>query len=171
MKFVFTALLTFLAITPVHAQVEAQAATAAPAWVCGLEFQGEAQGFKILIGEYKFKGTGDLRCVSANGVEAVYPVVVKMKALPLSPQISLGWMELYGLSTQISLFNTAPEALLGKYIIAQAQGAFIGGIGAITAVHVDEPGLALQVSLQLVHGLGINLGLNELEIKVDGRRL
>ena len=130
-------------------------------------FKGTAKGVKILVGSYKFSGKGNLLCVSPTGQTADYPVTVTMNAAPLSPQISLGYMQLSGQAVEFSLFNLNPEDVLGTYYIAQGQAAVAGGVGVITAAKVGLPELALQISLQFARGLGVNLGLNKMHIELD----
>jgi hypothetical protein len=147
------------------ANTEAQAARrSAPLWVCQLGFTGNATGFKIILGYYSFNGTGRVNCVSAIGDTVSYPVSLRMKAAPLSPSIALGKYELYGQSAKISLFNTNPDDLLGRYMIAQTHATILGGVGAITAIKVGNPQLALAVSLQFSRGFGVDLALNQLII-------
>lgn len=142
----------------------------APAWACNLYFKGEAHGFKVLFGKYEYEGKGDLNCISFSGEKAHYPVNVAMKAQPLSPQIAFGRMELTGQAAEISLFDTSPESILGSYLVGQAQGAIIGGVGIITATRIDLPTIALKVSLQFTKGFGVNLGLNKMDITLDQER-
>lgn len=139
----------------------------APAWACNLSFKGEAHGFKILFGNYHYNGKGNLNCVNLTGQTVHYPVKVTMKAKPLSPQIAFGHMELFGQAAEIALFDSAPESILGSYLVAQAQGAVIGGVGIVTATRIDLPTLALKVSLQFAKGFGVNLGLNRMDITLD----
>lgn len=139
----------------------------APAWACSLNFTGTAKGLKVIVGDYKFSGKGNLLCVSPTGQTADYPVTVTMKAAPLSPQISFGYMQLTGQAVEFSLLNLNPEDILGTYYVAQGQAAIAGGVGVITAVKVGIPDLALQVSLQFARGLGVNLGLNKMTIALD----
>jgi hypothetical protein len=141
-------------------------AVQAPAWACSMSFKGVARGIKILVGTYKFTGKGNLLCVSPTGQTADYPVNVTMHAAPLSPQISFGYMELFGQAVEFSLFNLQPEDVLGTYYVAQGQAAVAGGVGVITAAKVGLPQLAIQVSLQFARGLGVNLGLNKMKIEL-----
>lgn len=143
----------------------------APAWACSLDFQGTAEGVKLLVGKYTFNGTGNLSCVSPSGQTAHYPVTITMNAAPLSPEISFGHETIYGQAADISLFNTDPEALLGSYYVAQGQAAVVGGVGIITMVRVGMPQLDVKVSLQFARGFGINIGLNKMIIALDQSRL
>ncbi|MBO9667553.1 MAG: hypothetical protein J7501_12160 [Bdellovibrio sp.] len=163
MKKAFLALAIVLGATSAHAFT-------APAWACNLNFKGEASGFKVILGNYQYDGKGTLSCMSPTGETAEYPVTVKMKAKPLSPQVALGHMTLTGQAAEIALFDTNPESILGTYYVAQAQGAIIGGVGVITATRIDLPTMALKVSLQFARGFGVNLGLNRMEIALDQDR-
>ena len=91
-------------------------------------------------------------------------------ATPVAPLIGIGYMELYGESLQIALSNGTPKALLGQYLIAQAHAAVVGGIGAITAVRAADHNLSFTVSLQLVQGLGVDLGFTQMKLELDPTR-
>lgn len=143
---------------------EAQAKKGAPLWVCHLGFKGTAKGFKILLGKYRFHGTGRLSCVNIIGQTVSYPVALDMRAKILSPGVAIGKYRMYGTSAEISLFNCDPDELLGKYMIAQAHATLIGGVGVITAVKLGNPQLALTLSVQVSKGLGLDLSLNQLRI-------
>jgi hypothetical protein len=75
-------------------------------------------------------------------------------------------MELNGQSMEFGLLDATPKSLFGEYIVAQAQGAIIGGVGVLTATKVGFPDLALKISLQFARGFGINLGVNTMHIKL-----
>lgn len=160
MKKVILAIAMVLGVSQAHA-------FQAPAWACSMNFKGTAKGVKLLVGSYKFSGKGNLFCVSPTGQTADYPVTVTMNAAPLSPQISLGYMQLSGQAVEFSLLNLNPEDILGTYYIAQGQAAVAGGVGVITAAKVGLPELAIQISLQFARGLGVNLGLNKMHIELD----
>jgi len=155
-----------LAIALVLGATQAHAFTA-PAWACSLSFKGQAQGLKVILGKYSFNGKGNLFCASPTGQHVDYPVKVTMNAKFLSPQIALGNLKLNGQAAEFSLFNTNPADVLGTYYVAQGQAAIAGGVGAITAVKVGFPELALQVSLQFARGLGVNVGVNKMVIALD----
>lgn len=155
-----------LAIAMVLGAAQAHAFTA-PAWACSLSFKGEAEGLKVIVGNYTFDGKGSLLCVSPTGQHVDYPVTVTMNAKKFSPQISFGHMQLAGQAVEFSLLNMNPENVLGTYYVAQGQAAIAGGVGVITATKVGLPELALQVSLQFARGLGVNLGLNKMVIALD----
>lgn len=156
-----------LALAIGFAGLQAQAVQS-PAWFCTLGFKGTAVGAKLLIGAYHFDGKGSLDCVNPTGQNVTYPVRVTMNAKALSPQISLGFMNLYGRSAQIGISSSRnPAVLLGDYYIAQAQAAVIGGAGIITAVHANDSSVALKVALQLTSGFGINLGMNRMRVTLD----
>lgn len=158
-----------LTIALVLGAAQANAATA-PAWMCRLDFSGTAAGVKIVIGNYEFKGKGDLDCISATGEQAHYPVTVEMGASALSPQIAFGKLDLRGMAADIALGSQNPEDILGNYYVAQGQASVLRGVGVITAVHASLPQFALKVSLQFAKGFGINLGLNKMVIALDNSR-
>lgn len=135
-----------------------------PLWVCHLAFKGHAKGFKILFGKYRFDAIGNLRCISIFGKKVHYPVSLTMNALPLSPGIALGKYKVYGQSGEISLFNCDPDELLGKYMIVQAHATLLGGVGAISAIKLGNPQLALALSLNVQKGFGFDVSVNQLRI-------
>jgi hypothetical protein len=160
MKKAILAIALFLGVSQAHA-------ITAPAWACSLSFKGEGHGLKLLVGDYKFAGKGNLLCATPTGQVADYPVTVTMNAKKLSPQIAFGTMKLAGQAVEFSLFNLNPEDVLGTYYVAQGQAAIAGGVGIITAAKVGLPQLSIQVALQFARGLGINLGLNKMVIALD----
>ena len=144
---------------------KAEAAEAGgPLWVCQIGFKGEAKGFKVLFGKYKFEAAGNMNCVSILGHTVHYPVWLTMNALPLSPDVAIGKYKVYGQSGEISLFNCDPDELLGKYMIGQAHATILGGVGAITAVKLGNPQLALALSINVQKGFGFDLSVNQLRI-------
>jgi hypothetical protein len=164
-------------VTALTLIVGTQAATAnteksvskSPAWICSLNFNGVSKGVQIIIGFSEFKGSGTLKCKSAANEKVTYPVVVKMGASPIAPAISLGYMELYGEALQFALSNGTPEALLGDYLMAQGRASIIGGVGVITAVRAAQKDLSLTISLQLVHGLGLDLGFTRMNLSLASK--
>ncbi len=46
--------------------------------MCRLYFAGTAEGVKVIIDNYEFKGQGELDCISATGQQAHYPANVEM---------------------------------------------------------------------------------------------
>ncbi len=165
MKTIITKTIVALAIIAAGMSASAQNEVV-PGWVCSLNFKGVSQGLQILIGFSEFKGTGTLRCTSTLGEKISYPLNVKMGAAPLAPTISIGYMELYGESLQFALSTGAPHALLGDYLIAQGRAAIIGGIGAITAVRAADENLSLTLSLQLIRGIGLDLGFTSMNLSL-----
>jgi hypothetical protein len=159
-----------LALAVVLGAASAQATTSAKAsqaWNCSFGFNGVSTGVKIFIGFYNFNGKGSLQCVSDAGETVTYPVKVTMRAAPLSPSISLGVMHLYARALDFRIENQSPLDVLGTYSLAQGQAAVIGGLGVVTALHETSPNFALKLSLQLAHGLGVNLGLNRMHVELD----
>jgi hypothetical protein len=135
-----------------------------PLWVCQMGFRGEAKGFKVLLGKYRFQADGTMNCVSMFGHIVHYPITLSMNALPLSPGVAIGKYKVYGQSGEVSLFNCDPDELLGKYMIAQAHATILGGVGAITAVKLGNPQLAVGLSINVQKGFGFDVSINQLRI-------
>ncbi|MBX2996448.1 MAG: hypothetical protein KF681_16625 [Bdellovibrionaceae bacterium] len=138
---------------------------ARPAWVCGLAFEGESQGLQFIIGSFRTVAYGELNCTDGLGGEYHRPVRVSMGTKFISPAIGIGTFRLAGVSAEISLFNLHPDVLLGQYVVAQGQVAFVGGVAAFTAVKVQPPQIAAQVSIQLLSGFGAHLGFHKMTIE------
>lgn len=160
-----------LALVVTGALAEAKSRISPTAWACSMGFDGQAKGVKLVIGYYRYDGRGTLNCISASNERVSLPITVTMRAAPLSPTLALSNMELRGIAANISLLNTYPEAILGTYGVLQGSLAFIGGVGAITAVHTELPSVTVNLSLQLVRGFGVNLGINRMVIALDESRL
>lgn len=142
-----------------------------PAWLCNLNFNGVSKSVQIIIGKSEFNGKGTVRCVSASKEQVEFPVLVTMETKPIAPKIGLGKMHLYGEALQIALLNGAPESLLGNYLVLEGRAAVIGGVGVIAAVSANDERLAFNVSVQLIKGLGFDLGFRKMNISLDMSRL
>lgn len=160
---------TIVALTIVTAGAMAQA-DVKPLWVCSMNFEGKSKSVQVIVGKSEFEGAGTIRCVSSNNEQAELPVIVTMQTKPVAPFIGLGKMKLYGEALQLPLFGT-PETLLGSYIVTEARGSLKRGVGVIAAIHADNDGVALNVSLQLIKGFGFDLGIRKMKIKLDESRL
>ncbi|MGZ3747968.1 MAG: hypothetical protein ACXWRE_11390, partial [Pseudobdellovibrionaceae bacterium] len=88
MKKIILAVAMVLGVSQAHAH-------GIPAWVCSMRFKGEAEGLKLIYGDYTFNGRGELFCVNPAGHKESYPVIVSMNSKKLSPQVSFGHMRLY----------------------------------------------------------------------------
>lgn len=154
-----------LALVAVSAQAQMVETDARPALVCGLEFQGRSHGAQFIVGRFHTEATGTLKCTDLIGGVYERPVRIEMGTHFLAPAVGLGDFQIAGVSGEISLFNAQPEVLFGKYAIAQGQAALIGGVGSFTAVKIGAPQIALQVSVQLMEGLGLHLGFHEMTIE------
>ncbi len=143
----------------------AQALEAQPRWLCGLEFEGEARGIQILVGSFRSEATGVLHCTSTEGEEYERDVRVTMQTEPIGPTIGLGSFRFVGGAANISVPTSSPRALFGRYVVAQGRAAVIGGAGAFTAFHTSNRSLALNVSLQLVSGFGVEAGFTTMTLR------
>lgn len=133
-------------------------------WVCGMQFKGTAKGFKIIAGHFKSVADGVLSCTSVHGKKWTKNIRVTFGAHCLSPTVGIGYMKYYGLGGEISLFNSDPEVILGKYLAVNADAAVILGAGAFRAVKVGMPQLAVNMSVKLEKGIGVNVGIDHLYI-------
>ena len=140
-----------------------------PAWVCAMNFTGTSKSVQIIVGKSEFKGAGTVRCVSASNERVEYPVTISMHS-HFAPRIGLGKMKLYGEALQVAIAGN-PESLLGTYLVAEGRAAIGVGAGFIAAVKADDDSVALNLSLQLVTGGGVELGFRKMKIELDQARL
>nr|BFD60469.1 hypothetical protein CKG001_25760 [Bdellovibrio sp. CKG001]BFD63884.1 hypothetical protein BdHM001_25650 [Bdellovibrio sp. HM001] len=133
-------------------------------WACGLAFKGTSKGIKVIVGHFKTVAYGTLKCKSIKGTRYSQDVKVTIGHHWIGPTAGIGYFKLAGASSEVSLFNSSPDVILGKYLVAQGEAAIIGGVGAFTAVKVGLPQLAMNISLQLLHGLGVQVGIDKLTI-------
>jgi len=157
-------LVAVMLMMPIAATVQASEAIV-PAWACHLSFKGHAKGIQIILGKAHVNALGTLTCVSPFSEVKEIPVEINFGTHILLPRVTIGSFAFAGESLQISLFNYDPIDLLGTYAIAQAQATVGIGAGAWTAIHTSIPSLTLKVSVQLTHGLGLNVGLTDMTIK------
>lgn len=133
-------------------------------WACGLAFKGTSKGLKVIVGHFSTVAYGTLKCKSIKGTHYSRDVRVSIGHHWIGPTAGIGYFKLAGVSSEISLFNSSPEVILGKYLVVQGEAAIIGGVGAFTAAKVGLPQLAVNISLQLLHGLGVQVGIDKLTI-------
>lgn len=133
-------------------------------WACGLTFKGKSMGLKLIVGHFKTVAYGTLSCKSIKGTYYSRDVRVSIGHHWIGPTAGIGYFHLAGISSEISLFNSSPDVILGKYMVTQGEAAIIGGVGAFSASKVGLPQLAMNVSVQLLHGLGIQVGIDKLTI-------
>ncbi|WP_374033758.1 hypothetical protein ACES2I_13810 [Bdellovibrio bacteriovorus] len=134
-------------------------------WGCGMTFKGTSKGIKVIVGHFKTVAYGTLHCKSIKGTHYRQDVMVTIGHHWIGATAGIGYFKLKGASSEISLFNSNPDVILGKYLVAQGEAAIIGGVGAFTAVKVGLPQLAMNISLQLLKGLGVQVGVDKLYIE------
>lgn len=139
----------------------------APLWDCTLTFKAKGGGFHLLIGKFQLTGPGRIVCADVAGNVEEIPVIVKMGGAPVALKLAVGRMKVAGIATGIGIAGS-PEALLGDYVVAGVQGAFIGGAGAQLALHAADRAVTLNAAVQAVAGLGVNVGIDTFEI-IDAR--
>jgi hypothetical protein len=133
------------------------------AWVCGMKFTGTSKGFKIIIGSFKTVAYGTLKCTSLHK-NYTQKIKIEIGHHWIGPTAGIGWFKLAGKAATFSLLNCDPSKVLGKYLVAQGEAAIIGGVGAFTAVKVGLPQLAVDISLQLLKGFGVQVGIDKMRI-------
>lgn len=168
MKTVITKAIVTMALLTSGAMAQA---AEIPAWVCSLNFNGTSKSVQLLVGHSEFNGTGTVKCVSVTNERAELPIKVTMSTKPLAPKIGLGKMKIYAEALQIAITDGTPEALLGKYIVAEGRAAVGVGAGAMVAAHVNNKGLSLNLAVQFVKGFGFDLGFRKMKIELDETRL
>ncbi|WP_413559673.1 hypothetical protein [Bdellovibrio sp. HCB209] len=137
-------------------------------WTCGMHFKGVSKGVKIIAGKFKTTAYGTIKCVNTHGTKWSRPVKITMGAHCIGPQVGLGWLKFHGVAGEISLFNSDPDVILGKYLATNGDAAVIIGAGSFQAVKVGWPQLALNMSMKLNGGFGVTVGLDHLYISENG---
>jgi|GEM_PF-1402998 hypothetical protein len=137
--------------------------TAQSAWVCGLHFKGTSKGIQLIVGKFTTVAYGTLHC---KGFKGTYTrdVKITMGGKCIGLTAGIGYFKIKGVSSEISLFNSDPSMILGKYLSVNGEAAIIGGVGTFAAVKVGMPQLAFNISVQLVGGLGLKAGVEKLRI-------
>lgn len=133
-------------------------------WVCGLAFQGTSKGIKVIVGHFKTVAYGVLKCKGVPGQHFTRDIKITIGHHWIGPTAGIGYFKLAGVSSEFSLLNCSPDKIFGKYAVAQGEAAIIGGVGAFTAVKVGLPQLAFNISLQLLKGIGVQVGIDKLTI-------
>lgn len=134
-------------------------------WGCGLAFKGSSKGVKVIVGHFSTVAWGVLKCHGINGKHYSRNVKITIGHHWVGPTVGVGYFKLAGASSEISLFNSSPNVILGRYKVVQADAAIIGGAGAFTAVKVGLPQLAVNISLKLLKGIGVHVGIDKMKIE------
>lgn len=153
-----------LAFTASAAQAEVKTA---PLFDCALTFQAQGGGIKIFVGKFELSGPGQISCIDIQGNTEEIPVFVRIGAKPVTPTIAIGVMKVAGVATGVGL-SSGPESLLGGYFVGGVKGALGVGAGAQVALHAANSALTLNGSLQAIAGLGLNIGIDYVEV-LDAR--
>ena len=136
-----------------------------PLYNCALTFEAAGGGFQLLIGYFKLKGQGTLRCADVTGNTQDFPVRVRLGGSPLAARLAVvPYMRIQGVSTGIGLAG-APQTLFGHYAVANASAALIVGGTANLALHGTRSALTLNVGVGVTEGLGAEIGLSDFEIE------
>ncbi len=133
-------------------------------WVCGFAFKGTSKGIKVIVKHFKTEAYGVLKCKGVPGQSFTRDVKITIGHHWIGATAGIGYFKLAGVSSEVSLLNCSPDKIFGKYVVAQGEGAIIGGVGAFTAVKVGLPQLAFNISIQLLKGLGVQVGVDKLTI-------
>ncbi len=135
-----------------------------PFYQCALTFKAQGGGLQLIIGSFKLKGHGKIRCVDIAGNTEVIDVKVTVGGSPVSPNLAIGKFHIAGAATGIGV-ATGPEALLGTYYTAGGRAAFIVGAGTNLSVHGGGEALTLNLGVSLERGLGLQVGFNRIKIE------
>ncbi len=145
------------------ARTEAPQITA-PVWDCALSFNVKGGGLKLFVGHFQMEGQGQISCMDLWGNTEQIPVYVTLGGKPVSLSAGIGKMQMVGLATGIGVAGQ-PNDLLGNYVVAGVRGSLLVGGGLDLALHATHRALTLNTSLQLVSGLGVNVGVDYLTIE------
>lgn len=134
-----------------------------PVWSCAMTFEAKGGGAIVLVGYYEMNGTGRISCVDVAGNEEIIPIRVQLGGLPIQPNVGVGYFHIAGVASGIGV-ATDPRALLGHYVTLSAQAGVIVGAGGNIAVRGGRDALTLNLGVEVLHGFGAQLGVNQLII-------
>ncbi len=140
-----------------------------PVWQCALSFQAKGGGLQVIVGKFELSGPGKVSCVDVAGNTQKMDVKVTLGGSPVALNVGFGKFEIAGVATGIGV-STTPEALMGKYYVANAQAALLAGAGASFSVHAADRGedeaLTLNVGVSMAKGTGLQLGVTKMKIEL-----
>ncbi|MNT36516.1 hypothetical protein D3C72_1726020 [compost metagenome] len=139
-------------------------ALAGRVWVCGMQFKGVSKGIQLIVGKFRTKAYGSLHCASIYGEKYSRKIRIDINSYGIGPTVGIGYFKMRGISSQISLFNERPEDLLGKYSTTMYGGAVGAGAGYFSALKLGLPQLTYNVSVQLLGGLGLKVGMEKMRV-------
>lgn len=139
-------------------------ALAGRVWVCAMNFKGVSKGIQLIVGRFRTKAYGTLHCASIHGEKFSRKIRIDISSYGIGPTVGIGYFKMRGVSSQISLFNERPEDLLGKYSTTMYGGAVGAGVGYFSALKLGLPQLTYNVSVQLLGGLGLKVGMEKMRV-------
>lgn len=137
-------------------------------WHCLLNFEADGHGFKVIFGKYKIEGQGEIVCRNIHGETSTIPVEIKFGSSFFAPEVAFGKVKMRGLSSEIVFSDSLPEDLLGTYLVAHGSGSLVGGAGAFVGIHKAHHQLIVSVSMQALHGFGVDVGLSKMTLSARG---
>lgn len=143
-----------------HAQNEVQA----PLWQCALTFNAHGGGAQLIVGTFKMKGNGNIRCLDIAGNTEVIPVRVTLATRPIALNAALGAFTFAGVSSGVGVAS-GPEALLGTYYTYSTNGAFLVGYGTNISIHGGAEAVNLNLGLNAIGGIGAQYGITKVTIE------
>lgn len=143
-------------------------AQAAPAWAC--KMQGDVSGFglDIIVGFEHLKGTGVIRCTSANGQHATKNVALHL----IGAGVGLGFSKVESLhlvTANIGVANGA-EGMIGKYSIGASAGVTLinAGVDFDAAVSAAKTGgLSFDLGLKGKDAVGLHVKLHGMALEIS----
>ncbi len=151
--------------------VSSLAMAQASMWSCDLNFTAKGGGAQILFGDYELQGLGDLKCKNGFGEQANLPIKIKMGTAPIDLRVGFGYMKILGTSFNIPLFSYNPLELIGEYALVQANAAVGLGAGVFVGKSLKLIDFSIPVSIKLLSGFGVDVGLSNMIIDIDHSRL
>jgi hypothetical protein len=144
--------------------LNANARVEQPLWTCALNFEANGGGLQLLLGSFKLTGPGQIRCIDIAGNQQDLDVKVTMGSNVLAPNFAIGSFDMMGMASGIGVAR-GPEALLGTYYTAGANGSAVIGVGANLALKGGREAVTINVAVNVLKGFGLQAGLNRLTIE------
>lgn len=141
------------------------ASSAFAAQTCSLSFRAHGGGAQVIVGHFKLHGDGFIHCINLSGKVTDIPVNVQIGGKhPVALRAGIGHMTVHGISKSFALGDNV-GTVLGEYMMAGAEASLGVGIGAGFSLHNPETGVAMDLALEGVTGIGAELGFSTLSIK------
>lgn len=150
-----------------RADVPFEEQKAAPAWSCKLTGDVSGIGLDIIVGFEHLKGTGVIRCTSANGQRVKRNVSLHM----IGAGVGLGFSQVRRLHLVTANIGVArgPDGMVGRYSLGASAGVTLinAGVDFDAAVSAAKTGgLSFDLGLKGKDAVGLHVKLHGMALEI-----